>query len=235
VGTERDYRVFIGQPSQYDRLGATQFNLLTLAGLREHHSMLDIGCGSLRAGRLFITYLQPERYFGIEPEEWLMKRGITEEVGHDVIDLKRPRFATNDNFDLGIFDSTFDYLLAHSVFTHAPANQVLSCLRSAAAVTHDRSLFFATFHLGTSDYRGDEWSYPELVPYTTTFIRRGAAEAGLKTRRLSWPHVHHQTWFAFARAGSALVDADPIRSLGRQSRHVRLAHSRLGKLVAGRR
>ena len=55
----RHYAAYVGPPEQYDFMGATQFRLLTTLGLREHHSVLDFGCGSLRAGRLLIPYLAP--------------------------------------------------------------------------------------------------------------------------------------------------------------------------------
>ena len=61
------YRTYVGPSEQYDFMGATQFRLLTTLGLREHHSVLDFGCGSLRAGRLLIPYLLPGRYYGLEP------------------------------------------------------------------------------------------------------------------------------------------------------------------------
>ena len=37
------YRGFVGAPERYDILGALQFKLLTTLGLREYHSLLDIG------------------------------------------------------------------------------------------------------------------------------------------------------------------------------------------------
>src|SRR5690242_2519307 len=83
----RHYRAFIGPYQNYDLVGAMQFNLLTYLGLREHHSLLDIGCGSLRAGKLFIPYLLAGNYYGIEPEEWLLEAGISQEVGQDQINI----------------------------------------------------------------------------------------------------------------------------------------------------
>jgi hypothetical protein len=59
---KKDYRSYVGPSDEYDIMGATQFNLLTSLGLRENHTLLDFGCGSLRAGRLFITYLTKSRY-----------------------------------------------------------------------------------------------------------------------------------------------------------------------------
>ena len=51
------YRAYVGPPEDYDLIAAMVFNLLTTLGLRQHHSVLDIGCGSLRIGRLLIPYL----------------------------------------------------------------------------------------------------------------------------------------------------------------------------------
>ncbi len=59
------YRAYVGPPLEYDLVGASQFRLLTTLGLRAGHRCLDLGCGSLRAGRLLIPYLDPGNYFGI--------------------------------------------------------------------------------------------------------------------------------------------------------------------------
>jgi len=57
------YRAYVGPPEDYDLIAAMTFNLLTTLGLRQHHSLLDIGCGSLRIGRLLIPYLNQGKYF----------------------------------------------------------------------------------------------------------------------------------------------------------------------------
>ena len=61
------YRNFVGPQERYDIVSAMTFNLLTTLGLRQHHRVLDIGCGSLRNGRLLIPYLDPGNYVGFEP------------------------------------------------------------------------------------------------------------------------------------------------------------------------
>ena len=111
----RHYRAFVGPPDDYDLLGALQFSLLTALGLREHHYLLDIGCGSLRAGRLFIPYLLPERYFAIEPERWLIDEGIRLEIGQAQVDIKKPTFSQESDFTLSCFGRSFDFLMAQSI------------------------------------------------------------------------------------------------------------------------
>ena len=67
-GEQQDYRSYVGPTHQYDLIGAAQFALLYALGLREHHRLLDIGCGSLRAGRMLISYLAPGGYTGVDPQ-----------------------------------------------------------------------------------------------------------------------------------------------------------------------
>ena len=87
---DKHYRAYIGPPLQYDFMGATQFRLLCSLGLRAHHQVLDLGCGSLRAGRFLINYLEPGNYCGIEPNKWLIDEGIKEQVGDSLIVIKKP-------------------------------------------------------------------------------------------------------------------------------------------------
>src|SRR5712672_377231 len=90
------YRAYVGPPEDYDLVAAMTFNLLTTLGLRQNHSLLDVGCGSLRVGRLFIPYLNKEKYFGIEPNEWLVQAGIRNEIGKTLLQIKRPKFFYSD-------------------------------------------------------------------------------------------------------------------------------------------
>ncbi len=86
------YRAYVGPPEDYDLIAAMTFNLLTTLGLRQHHSLLDVGCGSLRIGRLLIPYLNRGKYFGVEPNEWLVKEGIKRELGEALLQIKHPTF-----------------------------------------------------------------------------------------------------------------------------------------------
>ena len=91
------YRAYVGPPEDYDLIAAMAFNLLTTLGLRQHHSLLDIGCGSLRIGRLLIPYLNRGKYFGVEPNEWLVDEGIRRELGETLVQIKRPTFFFSDS------------------------------------------------------------------------------------------------------------------------------------------
>jgi len=190
----RHYRAYVGPPETYDLVSAMQFNVLTAIGLREYHYLLDIGCGSLRGGKLFIPYLLPGHYFGIEPEQWLIEEGIKKELGHDLIRIKQPVFSNDDNFTLSIFNRMFDFLLAQSIFSHASQPQIRRCLAEAKVVMKPTSIFAATFLKGEKNYEGIKGLYPACVTYTLEHMISLVTEHGLNCTPLDWPHPGQQTW-----------------------------------------
>lgn len=227
---ERDVRAFVGPPEQYDVVGANQFVLLVMLGLREHHDVLDIGCGSLRLGKLLLPYLQPGRYCGVEPERWLVEEGIEAELGQELVERKRPAFRHVDDFSLSAFDRTFDYLVAQSIFSHAAPDQVERCLRAAADVLAPDGYFVATFVLGDADYQGRAWVYPECVTYTPERIERFAADAGLRALELGYPHPGQQTWYLFTRGDA--VEPALGQDVATLSWQLDLANRRIERMMA---
>ena len=195
------YRRLVGPPHRYDLLAAMQFNLLTTLGLREEHHLLDVGCGSLRGGRLFIPYLLPGRYFGIEPDRALVEEGIDSELGRDILEVKKPSFEYRDDFRLTVFGRDFDFILAQSIFSHATAAQVRTCLAEAKQVLRPEGTIAATYYDGEENYDGDTWVYPGRVFYRFDFMVERAREAGLEVERLDWPHPSLQSWLRFRHAG----------------------------------
>jgi len=181
-----DYRGFVGPAERYDVFSSVQFNLLSSLGLRQHHTLLDIGCGSLRAGRLFIPYLQPGHYFGLEPQDWLIREGIAHEVGEDLIRLKQPVFRNDGDFELTAFGRQFDFILAHSIFSHASQAQIRACLAEARQVMHPDSVFLATYAPGDANYEGDEWVL--WATYTPERMRELIEEQDLACLPIDWPH-----------------------------------------------
>src|SRR5262245_8442272 len=115
---DHHYKAYVGPPLQYDFMGETQFQLLCALGLSAEHSLLDFGCCSLRAGLFFIMYLEPGRYCGIDPNKWLIDDAIANQTGQDFIQIKKPRFDYNDQFQVDVFSTRFDFILAQSIFSH---------------------------------------------------------------------------------------------------------------------
>jgi len=183
-----DYRTWVGPSQIYDLLGSLQFNLLTTLGLREHHKMLDIGCGTLRGGRFSIMYLQPGSYHGIEPNKSMLEEGQEANIGHELLALKKPTFIHDQNFTLTTFNTKFDFILAHSILTHTSKQQTKRCLTQANLVMGKESMFLATFMEGPDNYEGDEWVYPGFTSFRRDYIAEVATQCGLTCHFLEWPH-----------------------------------------------
>ncbi len=192
------YRAYVGPPEDYDLIAAMTFNLLTTLGLRQHHSLLDIGCGSLRIGRLLIPYLNRGKYFGVEPNEWLVKEGIKRELGETLLQIKRPTFFFSDSPET-IADAkvSFDFAVAQSIFSHCGLDLINDWLSAVSRSLAQAGALVATFLLGEEDSLRTGWVYPECVNYRPATLERAAAEANLRFEILDWKHPR-QTWALFA-------------------------------------
>lgn len=200
-GTE-EYKIHIGQADLYDLLSAIQFNLLTALGLRDTHYLLDIGCGSLRAGRLFIPYLRPKHYFGIEPLPWLIQEGIDNEIGDAMIRIKQPEFSNDENFSLGVFGRQFDFMIAQSIFSHTSQAQIRRCVAEAKKALKPDGIFAATFFEGQENYQGDKWV--AKADYTLDYMRKMVEEQGMACSMIDWRHPDPQQWVLIHHRGTVV-------------------------------
>lgn len=193
-----DYVSYVGPAAQYDFMGATQFRLLSTMGLREKHKVLDFGCGSLRAGRLLMPFLEKECYFGIEPNYHLVEEGIEANLGQGIVALKKPTFATNSDFAVPFQDTKFDFIVAQSIFSHTGIELVRKGLKSFHDALGEKGVVLATFVEGNTDHAGSDWVYPGTVFFRPSTVERLAREAGLHCRRLRWFHPR-QTWYIMTK------------------------------------
>lgn len=185
------YRAYVGPPDRFDFIGASQFALLFTLGLRDHHAVLDFGCGSLRLGRLLIPYLRPNRYFGIDPNSWLIEDGLLRELGRSALRAKQPAFSYNDDFRCDVFERQFDFIVAQSILTHCGRDLSQRLLREMAkALVPSGIIVFsvieATTHAPESQDIG--WVYPACVAYRQETFLAWCNEAGLAAKRLAWYH-----------------------------------------------
>lgn len=194
----RDYRGYVGHPDGYDLLAANQFTTLVGAGLREHHRVLDFGCGSLRLGRLLVPFLRPERYFAVEPELELVRHGIMRELGWDAIRIKRPKFLFSRDFPLEQFGVHFDFVMAHSIFTHTGHDLSVEMLTAIRRALGPRGLLLATV-IEEPPQPGQPvtgWSYPRCLSWPRETFVRWFRAAGLEAGPIAVPHPCQQWWAA---------------------------------------
>lgn len=208
---DEHYRAYVGPPKDYDLVSAMVFNLLTSLGLRQHHRVLDIGCGSLRVGRLLIPYLNPAHYFGVEPHRWLVESGIANEVGRDLINIKKPTFSFRDSMDEFKEPLNLDYAVAQSIFSHCGKDLIEGWLSQVSFHLKDDGALVATFLADDEEYDGHGWVYPGCVNYKPETMATIASGCGLNFSVLDWAHPR-QTWALFSKRkyDNSLIDGGPI-------------------------
>ena len=147
VGAPTDHRAAVG--GKWDEVGELQLRFLRSRGLKPSHTLLDLGCGSLRAGVHLVRYLEPSRYYGVDLNPHLISAGYTHELAPLGLTSKLPRehLAASASFSATGFGVRFDYVLAHSVWTHLPIDEIGRCLQQVHAVLAPEGRFYATFHV----------------------------------------------------------------------------------------
>jgi SAM-dependent methyltransferase len=192
------YRAFVGPPAEYDLIAAMTFNLLTTVGLRQHHRLLDIGCGSLRVGRLLIPYLNRGGYAGVEPNRWLVEEAIAREIGGTLVRLKRPEFVFADSLEGTGWVERFDFAVAQSIFSHTGVALLRRWLRETSAALRADGALLATFLPAETDSPEEGWTYPACVRFRPATVRELAAAHGLDCVLLDWFHPRQQ-WALLAK------------------------------------
>jgi SAM-dependent methyltransferase len=138
------HRKFIG--ANWETHGLRQLEFLKEQGLQPGHRFLDVGCGSLRAGRHLIDYLEPGHYYGIDANLGLLQAGYDVELTDEQRErMPAANLRANDRFD-GDFGVKFDMAIAQSVYTHVSLNHVRLSLFRVAKVMRPGGKFFTTFN-----------------------------------------------------------------------------------------
>ncbi len=142
----RDPRRAVG--GLWEELGNLQFTFLVDEGLQPQHRLLDIGCGSLRGGLWFIRYLETGNYYGIDISPNILEAGkrFLIEAG---LESRQPQLKVNSNLQFDELSGiTFDYIIAQSVFTHMPEEDIEECFANLHKILKTSGSFYATFNEG---------------------------------------------------------------------------------------
>jgi SAM-dependent methyltransferase len=154
----------VGPPGVFHDVALTTMGRLNLAGLRPDHDVLDIGCGVGRTARYLCDYLdESSRYEGFDITRELVQwcqRNITPAFSNfhfQHIPLfnsaYQPRADLPSPAELRFPypDASFDFVLAHSVFTHLDLDASLRYLEEIHRVLRPSGVSYTTWLLFEDD------------------------------------------------------------------------------------
>ena len=211
---------YVGSPSfeHFVALGHAQLELLKLNGLHASAHVLEIGCGCLRAGRLIIQFLNQDRYVGIDPNTWLIDVAKEDLAGvEDLIHEKRPLFLDSEEFDASGTGRVFDFVVAHSVLSHAAHRQYSLFLQAVKRVLAPNGIVLASIRFYNEmnqiagDSRDEEWVYPGVSFFSWETVRDLAIANGFMPE---W-RPDYRT-FISGRVPAAIHDWIRLTHLGRE-------------------
>lgn len=185
------HREYVG--GLWEEIGRLQFDFLVQQGLQSSHSLLDIACGSLRAGTHFIRYLERGHYLGIDKEPRLIDLGIEHELGRAVYEAKTPEFVISDRFEFDRFSRTPQFSIAQSLFTHLNEADIRLCLGNLRRFVERGHVFFATFFEGASSGNPATSHSHAAFYYSRDDMLRFGRETGWHATYLGdWRHPRNQ-------------------------------------------
>ena len=191
------WRGKVGPPELFDVIGAQQFYVMTLAGLRAHHKMLDVGSGCFRGGRFFIPYLDAGNYRYVEPNKELVMLGMEYEVGLDMMQMKHPMGWFRDDFKFSemMVPDNYDYILAQSILSHTGYDLLDIVMREAYKALKPGGIFVATYFRGNAKEFKEGWCGDEPVVYEGFWMMGRLRSIGFNPSELNIEHPMGQTWF----------------------------------------
>ena len=210
---------FTGGPLRYFEIaGRLQLATLLREGIYPQSKLLDLGCGCLRGGYWLIHFLDPGCYFGIEPATKMLQQGIDNVLEAEALEEKKPRFDTNDGFDMSVFGVKFDIVLARSIWSHASKRQIVAMLEAFLANSSPDAFFLASYCRAgfwkNRDYKGDSWkgqshqsNKPALVYHSLGWIKEQVMARGMLVRQLPDLPFNGQHWLKIGRSQDAVQSA----------------------------
>lgn len=170
-------------------IGQLQFDYAVSHGLKPDMRMLEIGCGNLRAGRLFVDYLDAGNYYGLDisPDILLAAQDTITEYG---LAAKLPHLTLVSNLRLQFLpDGAFDFVHAHSVFSHSPIEVIDECLAHVGRVLAPGGFFDFTFD--RTDGAEHHVLREDFYYQTQTLVALAAAHGLAATYMADWDATGH--------------------------------------------
>ncbi len=172
------------------QMGAFQLEYLVNHGLKPGHSLLDYGCGNLRAGVFLIEYLNPKCYVGADISTGRLAQGRCR-IAEFGLEAKLPDLVGLGSMSLDeLGGRTVDVIWAQGVLAHMPLADIDALFRNIRKVMHRGSVFYVNY--GDGDGRCFKTSMKDFF-YDASVIHGICAKYNLVSEpmtdwRHAWPH-----------------------------------------------
>lgn len=188
-----ELRSWVGATPAFHDVALTTMGRMSMAGLRSDHHVLDIGCGVGRMARYLCAFLNDDtRYEGFDTSgplvDWCQAnitplfpnfRFTHAPLFHPAYDPD-PSLPSAAEFVFPYPNDSFDFVLAHSVFTHLWPDVTTNYLHEIGRVLRPRGISYTTWALFEDDPAG--YSNPRAKSMdrdpTGTFAVRAPANIG---------------------------------------------------------
>lgn len=181
------HRSYVG--GLWDELGLLQLQFLKQQGLEPSDTLLDIACGSLRAGRHFIPYLDRGNYLGLDKNCLLIKRGKNKELSKLILSQKRPEFLVSASFEFEKFSKKASFSIAQSLFTHLTSEDIQLCLSNLFIWVEPGHKFYASFDPRKTVENPSASHSSKKFYYSVSALENLGRKAGWHTKYIGeWEH-----------------------------------------------
>lgn len=160
--------VYVG--NRYAQNGVMQLELLLREGLQKQDYVVEIGCGALVAGIPIMSFVEHGHYAGIEPNKWLIDATLQIPENSKIVEDACPQFLYNQDFDASSLGIQFDYIISHSIMSHAAYWQLPLFLKNCAQILKSGGKVVFSLRLtepnkygsygAPAETKDSEWQYP---------------------------------------------------------------------------
>lgn len=174
-----DPEKWVGPADSFEDMQKWQTDLMLDLGLKSNQTIIDLGCGILRGGIPLIEYLDIDNYYGMDITLKALLEGHRR-IHKNGLEMKKPTLIHNSDLRFRELQGIkANWLLAQSVWTHLPPENLEQCLNNMGRALSPNATIVATIHETKS-------SEPEMIgsvdrinidfAYSLDWIRKTAGE-----------------------------------------------------------
>lgn len=174
---EERLQAMVGPPGLFKESRDFQLEFMLKRGLNPESTLLDIGCGPLRGGILFIDYLDSGNYSGVDIRQEVIQEGLNQ-IRNRGLSSKEATVRTSSTFGLEELEArSYDFIWCFQLFYHLDDELVDACMKSITALLAPNGACYATVNTDASE---GEWLEFPYVKRSLEFYEKLANNHGLE-------------------------------------------------------